>query len=87
MLHCTGSDRYCTALQLELLHCAVAVSTFHEWLGMQAVQVLDVSCDLFMLGLQMLDLVTSERWRQVNMVGGHSYDNVCTVPLQLLYVV
>jgi len=53
----------------------VGVRFFMEWLGMQALQVLDISCDEFSFGSDILSLVKLESLRQVNIFSGRPYDD------------
>ncbi len=64
---------------LSLLACArrkhVGVQIFMKWLGMQAVQVLNITCDYFSFGCDILGLVNLKTLRQVNIVNGRPNDN------------
>jgi len=53
----------------------VGVVFFTEWLGMQALQVLNISCDHFSFGRDILGLVKLESLKQVNIVSGRPNDN------------
>ena len=53
----------------------VGVQLSVEWLGMQALQVLDITCDCFSFGRDILGLVSLKSLRQVNIVSGRPNDN------------
>ncbi len=53
----------------------VGVQIFMKWLGMQAVQVLNITCDYFSFGCDILGLVNLKTLRQVNIVNGRPNDN------------
>ncbi len=66
-----------TSLRL-LARCAnqnAGVQLFTEWYGMQALQVLDITCDYFSFGRDILGLVRLENLRQVNIMSGRPYDH------------
>ncbi|DBA81062.1 TPA: hypothetical protein ACH3X2_007262 [Trebouxia sp. C0005] len=51
------------------------VRVFTEWPGMQALQVLDITCDYFSFGCDILGLVKLESLRKVNIMSGRPYDH------------
>ncbi len=51
------------------------VQLFTEWLGMQALQALDITCGYFSFGCDILGLVKLESLRQVNIMHGRPYDH------------
>ncbi len=53
----------------------VGVQLFTEWLGMQALQVLDITCDYSSFGRAILGLVKLENLRLVNIMRGRPYDH------------
>jgi len=75
----TGMSQLSVLTSLSLLASAgrkdVGVQIFMEWLGMQALQVLNITCDYFSFGRDILGLVNLKRLRQVNIVSGRPNDN------------
>ena len=64
----TGMSQLSMLTSLSLLASAgrkdVGVQIFMEWLGMQALQVLNITCDYFSFGRDILGLVNLKRLRQ-----------------------
>ncbi len=75
----SGLSRLSMLTSLRLLaHSAnqnAGVQLFTEWLGMQALQVLDITCDYFSFGRDILGLVKLESLRQVNIKSAMPYDH------------
>ncbi len=74
----SGLSQLSMLTSLTLLACSAnqnaGVQLVTEWLGMHALQVLDISCDYFSFGRDILGLVKLESLRQVNIMSGRPCD-------------